>query len=598
MNKITFTVPPVGWILSFLILSACQDVKMPSSPLPENTSSLNKPDVPESNSMVEEIFVTTSFDSMDFGFEYGNVFTTQSLPGPDGLVSLREAIIAANKTPGPQIIGFRIPKSDPGFNGTVFVLKNGYYEGIRREYDALAGNETTINGETQTAFTGNTNPSGPEILLTSDSWGDLTVGLRINSAGNVVNGLIISGFPGAGIVIEGVNAKNNTISSCFIGIAPDGRTAMPNDIGIMIRSFASKNVIGTSSSRNIISGNIGDGIGMGQATENQIQYNYIGLDATGTGAVGNGCSGMSIQAESNGNFIGWNVISANQRNGVEIGNSNQNKFCANMIGSDQSGMGNQYFGIAIIPDNGSSNGNRFNYDRIHNNNYAGIVLDGIVTGSTLNECSVIKNNGPGIHIGPNKASGNYIASCKISENKGNGIEIFGESTNNSILACQFKYNQGLAIDLNGDGETPNDAGDGDSGPNNLMNFPVLESARLFRKMVTRYVYVYRGYYSYYGYFSTPTYYTCTTYQEEVNVLCVQGYIDTPNPQSVDIRMYGGGGNTEGLYQVRATPDNNGRFIYEGETGTDVWGSNTIITATASDANGNTSEFSKPIAIIR
>src|SRR4029078_12597718 len=35
---------------------------------------------------------------------------------------------------------------------------------------------------------------------------------------------------------------------------------------------------------------------------------------------------------------------------------------------------------------------------------------------------------------------------------------------------------GPGIDLGGGGVTPNDAGDGDSGPNQLQNFPVIRSA--------------------------------------------------------------------------------------------------------------------------
>ena len=64
------------------------------------------------------IIVNSTSDIEDFGCaqQIGN------LPGPDGRVTLREAITAANNTVGPQTITFRIPITDPGFNGDSFYI--------------------------------------------------------------------------------------------------------------------------------------------------------------------------------------------------------------------------------------------------------------------------------------------------------------------------------------------------------------------------------------------------------------------------------------------------------------------------------------------
>jgi len=102
-----------------------------------------------------DIVVTTTSDVADFS---GNQ-QIDDLPGNDGLVSLREAIIAANNTVGPNVIGFNIPTSDPGFYNKVFTIKPS------DKLPDLIGGETIINGFTQTDFTGDTNPEGPEIEL-------------------------------------------------------------------------------------------------------------------------------------------------------------------------------------------------------------------------------------------------------------------------------------------------------------------------------------------------------------------------------------------------------------------------------------------------
>ena len=50
--------------------------------------------------------------------------------------------------------------------------------------------------------------------------------------------------------------------------------------------------------------------------------------------------------------------------------------------------------------------------------------------------------------------------------------------NNAILGNAFHSNGSLGIDLNDDGVTSNDGGDGDSGPNDLLNYPVLTASHV------------------------------------------------------------------------------------------------------------------------
>src|SRR5690242_3240032 len=76
-----------------------------------------------------------------------------------GTGSLRQAIDDANQTPGPDSIVFNIPTSSPGFDGSVFTIQP------LSTLPILTDANTTIDGATQTVFTGDTNPSGPEVVL-------------------------------------------------------------------------------------------------------------------------------------------------------------------------------------------------------------------------------------------------------------------------------------------------------------------------------------------------------------------------------------------------------------------------------------------------
>ena len=91
------------------------------------------------------------------------------------------------------------------------------------------------------------------------------------------------------------------------------------------------------------------------------------------------------------------------------------------------------------------------------------------TGAVPNRFGVSVTGPRNVIGGAATTSGNVI-----SGNSSGGIVITGtNATANSILSNRVFSNGGLGIDLGNNGVTADDSGDGDAGPNNLQNFPVL-----------------------------------------------------------------------------------------------------------------------------
>jgi hypothetical protein len=70
-----------------------------------------------------------------------------------------------------------------------------------------------------------------------------------------------------------------------------------------------------------------------------------------------------------------------------------------------------------------------------------------------------------------------IANSTITNNTGDGIAKIGSGTGSHFNSNMIHTNGELGIDLLDNGVTANDAGDADTGPNNLQNFPVINYVR-------------------------------------------------------------------------------------------------------------------------
>jgi hypothetical protein len=329
----------------------------------------------------------------------------------------------------------------------------------------------------------------------SDSTGlaNGSYGILVKSPGNRIggdssfNGNVISGNQRSGLVLSGSAATGNTILGNFIGTDGTGSNALPNGAYGILVSDAMGNTIGSSNpaERNVISGNSGAGIALAtNSSSNTIQGNYIGIDATGFAGLGNGSVGVYLRAGANNNELTGNYIATNNGSQVTlVGNTTTaNRFTGNYIGFGQdftqlSGGANAMF----IASPGNIIGGPAATDR----NYITGSNNGITVSGLAAKDNVIQNNGIGVDaaIPPNSygmingvqflqgANDNTLGPGNtIAYNTGDAVRSIGAAasegnkiTQNSIFA------NGFGIDLGANGPNANDTGDADAGPNRLQN---------------------------------------------------------------------------------------------------------------------------------
>ena len=249
--------------------------------------------------------------------------------------SLREAINAANAQVGTNEIHF-----DIGGGGVQTISPTSPLPDLT---DAVV-----IDGTTQPGFAG-----APIIELNGSGTPAGTNGLTIMDYNCIVRGLVINRFAsGAGIAI--LDGEASSVEGSYIGTNVSGAAARPNRVGVMVTTLGNRIGGLTPELRNVISGNTEQGI-LIEGRNNMVQGNFIGVDATGAGPLGNGAQGVFLlEALENGigsNAVGGgNVISANGSDGVYIHYGCGNGVYQNMIGTDAAGMtalGNGRHGVMI-----------------------------------------------------------------------------------------------------------------------------------------------------------------------------------------------------------------------------------------------------------
>jgi hypothetical protein len=427
-----------------------------------------------------------------------------------GTGSLRQAITDANSMGGGTIT-FNIPGTGVHTISPLTVLPT-------------ITQSVVIDGYTESGSSANTNPPtmGLNTVLTIELSGVNSAsnfsGLVINADNCTVRGLVINRFVHDAI---DVFSNGNVITGNFIGTNPAGTAALPNGTGglggVIFVGASSSNTVGgtTPDARNLISGNVGPGISQG-GTGNVAQGNLIGTDVTGSIALGNTGPGISVNGSNN--VIGGtavdarNVISANNR-GVDLFGGDSNTVQGNFIGTDVTGtiaLGNPNVGLNLntsvsntviggltatpgTPPGNLISGNNGNSGVILGQDTTGNLIQGNIIGADITGIQPVSNSPGGITInghdntvgGTDPDARNIIAfnggATPMCNAFDAGIWVHNSGAiNNALLGNSIFSNAGLGIDLEFDGDPncvePNDNCDVDTGPNEMQNYPVLTSA--------------------------------------------------------------------------------------------------------------------------
>ena len=333
--------------------------------------------------------------------------------------TLRAAIEEANARAGLDTVEFAIPTTETGHDAGVWTISpTAGYDNIS---DAIV-----IDGSTQPGFA-----STPTIQLDGTSAGTVDA-LRLVPAGSgsTIRSLAIGNFSQSAIDITG---DANLIVGNHLGLDASGIVSENIGNSVVLIDGGVDNVIGGTlpGSRNLIGASNNDGIEIrsSSTTGTLVQNNWIGIGSNGAHRAPMGGSGISIVDASDATILD-NAI-GNADYGVEVaGTASDVTIRGNTIGVDSTTL------------------------NTHPTSFGSIIVTGAVQQVSIG--------------GTSPGDGNYIRwaidhrpAVYVSGSNVDDVSILG----NTILTDE------LAIDLGGDGYTPNDPLDVDGGPNDYMNHP-------------------------------------------------------------------------------------------------------------------------------
>ncbi len=413
---------------------------------------------------------TANITGVDFGYNFDTVVNVND----SGQGSLRQFIINANALSGADVSIFMI-SDGAARSGMQAGLPNQLTGGVANIIlasllPAVTDALTTIDGTTQTTNVGNTNSGSfgtggtvgvdnlslstvqrPEVQIT-DGAANLTIGLDLQGTNETVRGISIYGF--------GTTANNDANANIRLGASAANALIEQNIIGTTATAFADPGS-GTRSG--------GDNVRSLGADNGVLRNNLIGFSAGKGFGAGSGSSGWLIENnEIRGNGIGnpnldgidletagsinntvrGNLIYDNEGVGVDSSSSNgSNTVVNNTITGNGAGAGAtvETAGVRMFGAN-----NTIDRNRIFANYGAGVMVASGASANTITRNSIFANGT--ILTKTGGAASNQI-----------GIDLLSAADNQSTGTTGFV--------------TLNDSGDGDTGGNGLLNFPVLETAQ-------------------------------------------------------------------------------------------------------------------------
>jgi hypothetical protein len=395
---------------------------------------------------------------------------TVTTTADSGAGSLRQAILDANAAAGADTIAFAIPGSGPY---VITPLPPGL--------PAMTG-PTTIDGTTQPGYAGT-----PLIEIANFSGS----GLKLQGGSSTVRAIVVRGM-NTGIAVE---SSGNHVEGCFVGTDVTGTVSAPNGTGVTLTAGTSGNMIGgsTAGAGNLISGNV-TGIQSTSGGANVIQGNLIGTSITGNSTIPNG-EGISLTATT-GFLLGGpnpgegNVISGSTGNGVHVSVGSGCTIQGNKIGTNSTGTESlpNHYGIVSSAASALVIGGDFNAGEgnlISGNQLDGVSILGgvgtVVKGNTIGTdptaTQPLGNGGAGVYLDQNSTDAlvGGVASGEANAIAWNQNGVYNLGVRNAIRANPIFFNELLGIDNNPAGVTKNDPLDADTGANQLQNFPLIST---------------------------------------------------------------------------------------------------------------------------
>jgi len=376
-------------------------------------------------------------------------------------------LVADNVISGNRIQGIAI--ADPGTNGNSVI---GNYVGTN-----AAGTAAIANGFTDIAM--DIYSSGIAVFGGAKS---NVIGGTTAAARNV-----ISGNAAYGVGIDGVGTENNIVRGNYIGTNAAGTAALGNGFadppsfflyaGAAIFGGATTNTIGgiVPGAANLICGNGGQGVLIADAGSNLnlVQGNLIGTNAAGSTVLGNNYAGVSIFGGAQSNTIGGtsaparNIISGNKSQGIAFFDTTTsgNLVQGNFIGTNAAGnaaVANMFSGVEFFAAQGNLIGGLAGARNvISGNGDFGILFTGADTTNNRIEGNTIGGDvlgggqipnafsGVGIFEGhDNTVGGTTVGSSNlITGNTEDGVRIGVDAVRNSIRGNSIFNNVGVGIGL-------------------------------------------------------------------------------------------------------------------------------------------------------